>query len=393
MADIFVNYRSSDEPFAATLVDEKLCERFGPERVFRDNRAIGLGLDYRPVLWDSLDRSLIVVAIIGPKWHEQIHEPDDFVRRELATALRGGHRVVPVLVGSQMRKLREEDLPDDLKDLAHRQYLRLQTRAAQNDIALLVDRIAEIIGPTPSTVDRHSGPRHGTVALIEFDDTDASPHQVVLSERADRLRAAIDFAAAQARLKDVEVLERSHGYQVFVPRDTPPIRVAVVFTRALDRVLRDASGPRVRMAVQRGVLGGDRGDVVDELDRFVAQPVLDVVLRQASRAHVVLAVPDDLYDTEIRTDPRTADLSTYAQVPGGRLHVPGYPHPPGLAPFSASSDRLEARPSTKDAGPNGSPGGGAPVFDNHGTVNGGMGNTYHVGGDHVMGDKYEVRRP
>src|SRR4051794_10239531 len=49
MNHIFVNYRTGDETYAALLLDEKLCERFGRRNVFRDNRSIGLGLDFKPV--------------------------------------------------------------------------------------------------------------------------------------------------------------------------------------------------------------------------------------------------------------------------------------------------------------------------------------------------------
>ena len=43
MSEIFINYRGSDEPYAAALIDQELSRRFGPARVFRAGRSIRPG--------------------------------------------------------------------------------------------------------------------------------------------------------------------------------------------------------------------------------------------------------------------------------------------------------------------------------------------------------------
>src|SRR5690348_14726057 len=144
VGDIFVNYRSDDEPGVAVLLDEKLCERFGRDRVFRDNRSIGLGVDFRPQLWGRLAKSSVLIVVCGARWlaadehgRRRLDDPDDFVRREIEWALTMGIAVVPVLVGD-VPDLRVSDLPSGLADLAHRQRWRLRTRGMHRDIPQLI---------------------------------------------------------------------------------------------------------------------------------------------------------------------------------------------------------------------------------------------------------------
>ena len=149
---IFVNYRSDDAGQAAILLDHVLVERFGPDRVFRDSRSIPLGADFRPQLWGDLARSAVLIAIIGRRWagetpdgRRRIDDPDDFIRREIALALKIGIRVVPVLLDN-VSLPPESELPADIQDIASRQYLRLHTRSAERDVQHLVESLAQMLG-------------------------------------------------------------------------------------------------------------------------------------------------------------------------------------------------------------------------------------------------------
>jgi hypothetical protein len=154
---IFINYRSDDVGHAAVLLDHVLSERFGASQVFRDSRSIELGRDYRPELWGSLARSLVLLAVIGPRWmavdadgKRRIDDPRDFVRREIGLALQTAMRVVPILV-DQAPVLEPIDLPEEIRDLALRQYLRLNTRTANHDVRRLVDELAQILDTEAAT--------------------------------------------------------------------------------------------------------------------------------------------------------------------------------------------------------------------------------------------------
>ena len=62
--------------------------------------------DFAEVLERALDSADVLLAMIGPQWssitdaqgNRRLDDPNDFVRLEIATALRGEIRVVPVLV-------------------------------------------------------------------------------------------------------------------------------------------------------------------------------------------------------------------------------------------------------------------------------------------------------
>jgi hypothetical protein len=54
----------------------------------------------------------------------RLHEPDDYVRFEVRTALRRGVRVIPVLVEGT-RPPRQQELPPDLRRLARLNALEM----------------------------------------------------------------------------------------------------------------------------------------------------------------------------------------------------------------------------------------------------------------------------
>lgn len=152
MIDIVVNYRTSDEPLAALMIDQALTARLGPERVFRDNRTIGVGTEFTSAIWSAIEECQILVAVIGGRWlardsegNRRIDDPDDYVRREIAKVLSRGVRVVPVLVGDAGLPP-ASDLPIDLAELPRRQYRRLRFRGAEQDVALFADEMVALLG-------------------------------------------------------------------------------------------------------------------------------------------------------------------------------------------------------------------------------------------------------
>jgi hypothetical protein len=148
---LFVNYRADDSAWAV-LVDQELSRRFGTDQVFRASRSIPPGADFPDWILGHLHRSSALVAVIGPTWSSvtgrdgapRLHEPDDWVRREIAEAFTMGIPVIPVLVDDTAR-LDGADLPDDIARLARCQYLRLSYRNVAYDMARLVDEVAALV--------------------------------------------------------------------------------------------------------------------------------------------------------------------------------------------------------------------------------------------------------
>jgi len=94
------------------------------DAIFMDVHGIGAGRSFASVIEDKVRNALVVIAVIGPRWHgrgrlwrARIHQATDWVRRELELAYTLPIAILPVRVdGAQ--PLRAEDLPASLRYLA-----------------------------------------------------------------------------------------------------------------------------------------------------------------------------------------------------------------------------------------------------------------------------------
>jgi hypothetical protein len=97
-----------------------------------DFDSIPAGVDFREHIRRAIDRSHVVIALIGPNWlgdktgFRGIDNPDDFVRFEISLALARCIPVIPVLV-NDAKMPEAEELPADLKELAFRNALPLDS--------------------------------------------------------------------------------------------------------------------------------------------------------------------------------------------------------------------------------------------------------------------------
>ncbi|RPE45762.1 TIR domain-containing protein [Streptomyces sp. Ag109_O5-1] len=91
MKEVFINYRTGDGEKNAALIDQELSRRFGPQHVFRASRSIAPGEAYPDSLLTALRRSYLLLAVVGPDWtnfRTRLHDPEDWVRREIDSQLR-----------------------------------------------------------------------------------------------------------------------------------------------------------------------------------------------------------------------------------------------------------------------------------------------------------------
>jgi TIR domain len=164
---IFINYRAEDSYTAAALIDSKLVTQFGSDHVFLDCRSIQIGTDFTIELLGRLHTCSILLAVIGPRWltitneagGRRIDNPKDWIRLEIAAALRCGLRVVPVLLDGATLPT-GETLPDDIAGLSRRQYLPLRLRYTDIDLDVLTERIMKA-DPTLADIatQRHQVPK------------------------------------------------------------------------------------------------------------------------------------------------------------------------------------------------------------------------------------------
>jgi TIR domain len=142
---VFLSYRRGDVGGHAGRLTDALLQRLGAKNVFHDVTAIAPGQDYTVAIDHALDDSDVVLAVIGPGWltaatpqgAPRLFEADDYVRLELAGALRRNVRVVPVLVGGASLPA-AADLPDQLQGLVQRQAVVLHDETWHQDVEGLV---------------------------------------------------------------------------------------------------------------------------------------------------------------------------------------------------------------------------------------------------------------
>jgi hypothetical protein len=130
---IAISYRREDSTPVAGRLHDRLQADFGKGNVFMDFDSIPYGVDFREQIRQTLKRAKVVIAVIGPTWfggrgkgNRRIDDPADFVRLEIAIALQRGIPVIPVLIDNTPMP-QVENLPDDLRGLAFRNALILDT--------------------------------------------------------------------------------------------------------------------------------------------------------------------------------------------------------------------------------------------------------------------------
>jgi len=121
---VFISYRRSDTELAAQQVYDRLCRRFGADRIFIDRQLVA-GEHWEDVLRDRLERCTVFVLLIGNGFVAGLNErrasqQADPLEAEIRIALEleGERRlrVVPVLVGPQDMPAAEA-LPESLRPI------------------------------------------------------------------------------------------------------------------------------------------------------------------------------------------------------------------------------------------------------------------------------------
>jgi hypothetical protein len=157
---IFISYRRDDSAGHVGRLYDVLGARYGPRQIFVDIDHIGPGEDFVQVLDEAVARAGVLLVVIGKRWagpdetgRLRLHDPNDFVRLEIAAGLqRRSIRVIPVLVQGASMPTRAE-LPAELHDLLVRNAIEISDARWKTDVARLVAELDRIVGDTmPTTV-------------------------------------------------------------------------------------------------------------------------------------------------------------------------------------------------------------------------------------------------
>jgi hypothetical protein len=154
MPRIFISYRRNDSLESTGRIYDRLVQRFGCDSVFRDIDSIPLGLPFPSVLRDTLARTDVVLAVIGPSWlsatlgdgRRRIDDPDDFVRLEIDTTLKNGLPLIPVTVGNACLP-KPPELPDAIRGLVLQNGVAVRPDPDfHHDMDRLISRLERVLG-------------------------------------------------------------------------------------------------------------------------------------------------------------------------------------------------------------------------------------------------------
>lgn len=153
---IFVSYRRQDASGEAGRLVDHLQEVFGENSVFLDVETIEAGLDFVEAIDRALNSCKVLIAMIGPHWvnikdsegNPRLFKEDDFIRLEIAAALKRDIRVIPVLVNGAVMPSADQ-LPEDLKPLTRRHAHEISSSRWKYDCEQLTEVLEKIVGKAP----------------------------------------------------------------------------------------------------------------------------------------------------------------------------------------------------------------------------------------------------
>jgi TIR domain len=149
---IFISYRRDESAGYAGRIADSFEEYFGEDKVFRDIDSIEPGLDFAEAIESAVGSCEVLIAVIGNNWltatdaagRKRLEDANDFVRTEIATALKRNIRVIPLLVqGASMPSA--DELPDDLAPLARRNAFELHDTSWRDDVRRLTGVLKRLI--------------------------------------------------------------------------------------------------------------------------------------------------------------------------------------------------------------------------------------------------------
>jgi hypothetical protein len=180
MKTIFLSYRMDDSVHATMAISSLLADHFGRDHVFRDCDSLQIGSLYPRRIRRALERSDIVLAVIGPHWLEasddrgrrRLDDPRDWVRTELRMAFEREIPVVPLLL-DRTPLPDQEQLPEDIRLLPLSTFHQVRHQSLTADLQALVERLDPAAGvpatnaaPSPLSNAQHTTVTGNGVAYV-----------------------------------------------------------------------------------------------------------------------------------------------------------------------------------------------------------------------------------
>jgi TIR domain len=149
---IYISYRRQDSAGFAGRISDRLSASFGSQNVFVDIDTIAPGADFAASITEEVRLADVFLVLIGPNWANartadgarRIEDPDDFVRREVESAIGLKKPVIPVLLGGE-RIPDPQQVPVSLRQITLVNAISVAHATFHHDIDLLIAGIRSII--------------------------------------------------------------------------------------------------------------------------------------------------------------------------------------------------------------------------------------------------------
>jgi hypothetical protein len=151
---VFISYRRDDAAGFSHAIYDRLVEFLPEKRVFMDVHGIDTGADFTQRLNAALAQCGVLLVLIGKRWAgseasgaSRLQEARDWVRLEVATALRRGIAVIPVLLdGASMPA--HGTLSEDLQPLTRLNAVDVRASRLNADVWDLTGAVMKALGET-----------------------------------------------------------------------------------------------------------------------------------------------------------------------------------------------------------------------------------------------------
>lgn len=204
---VFLSYRREDTDGVANRLYQDLARRYGANEVLFD-KEIPAGELWENILEDGARHCRALIALVGRSWlhsHDtangirRLDDPDDWVRREIGTAINYGRPLIVVLVEDTPALTAGSRLPEPLNRLHSQQALRLRSspRDWNTDVEALIQRIDAI--SSASSTARISTYLRSVIEYCEWVGSDLVPRGP--SFDTDRWKMDVRYVHRHVNLK------------------------------------------------------------------------------------------------------------------------------------------------------------------------------------------------
>jgi hypothetical protein len=151
---IFISYRREDSAANALGIGQYLEHQFGRKNVFIDVD-MRAGTKFPAVLEQRLAECKVMLVLIGPEWlggrdengQRRIDSQDDWVRLEIAHALKRNITVIPVRINGATLPPKSA-LPEEIQGLLDHQAVSISTAGFRHEMSGLSKDIRAISSPS-----------------------------------------------------------------------------------------------------------------------------------------------------------------------------------------------------------------------------------------------------